>query len=145
MKGIITIMKKDDMKKLFVIAGMALIVGGTSTAYASNDFTFSFVTNVIGKKEFKLSKKDTSCDSRAATYRYNTDFIVDHVARYRVNLDGNGFFNPDYTGKYQDANGKFCTTKYNTIKKNTYTVNLGTKDDLAPRSEQIKGTGTIYQ
>ncbi len=136
---------KKNMKRGLAIAGMTLLLGGISTVYAANDFTFSFSSNVIGKTEFKLSNMDTKCKSKAATYVYNTNSYASFTGNYCITLDGNGFFNPDYKGTYKKADGYMYTTTYGKIKKNTYTVNIGTNSDLIPRGGQIKGAGSIVQ
>lgn len=133
------------MKKKFAIAATALLLGGTLTAYASNDFTFCFSSNVIGKTEYKLKKKETKCESKAITCRYYTGESVSFVGNYRIDLDGNGFFAADYKGKYKKADGSSCITKYGKIDKNTYTVNIGTNSDLIPKGGQIEGSGEILQ
>lgn len=140
-----TIIMKKETKKRFVIADIALLLGGASSAYAANDFNFSFVSNVIGKKEFKLKNKYATCSSRAETYRYNTNRYVSSIGNYIIDLDGNGFFNPDYDGTYHKADGYVYTTDYGKIKNNTYTVNIGTNSDLTATGRQIKGCGEIIQ
>ena len=94
----------------------------------------------------EISKK-TTCVSTAATYRYNTDKLVDFEGRYAVDLDGNGFFNKDYKGTYKRADGNKHTTNYGKIDKNTYTVTVGVniEDNIGPMGGQIKGEGELKQ
>lgn len=120
-------------------------MGIGSVVYAANTFSYSFVSNVIGKTEFKLKNKKTVCKSRAATYKYHTKSYANYIGNYRITLDGNGFFNPNYIGDYKKADDKMHDTNYKKIQKNTYTVNIGTKDDLVARCLQITGTGKLLQ
>lgn len=84
---------KKNIKKIFTITGVALALGSASTAYAANTFTFSFVTNVIGTTEFELRKGNTTCDSKAYTYKYDTNSYASFIGNYRIDLDGNGVLN----------------------------------------------------
>ncbi len=127
----------SNIKKIFTNTGVALALGSASTAYAANTFTFSFVTNVIGTTEFELKKGNTTCGSKAYTYKYDTNSYASFIGNYRIDLDGNGVFEP--------ADGYIYTTDYGDIKKNTYTVNVNTNSDLAPRCLQIRGNGEIIQ
>lgn len=136
---------KKNIKKIFAITGMALALGSASTVYAANTFTFSFISNVIGTTEFKLDKGNTTCDSKADTYKYNTNSYASFIGNYCIDLDGNGIFEPDYTGTYHKADGYIYKTYYEDIKKNTYTVNIYTNDDLVARCLQIRGNGEIIQ
>ena len=136
---------RKNIKKIFTNTGVALALGSASTAYAANTFTFSLVTNVIGTKEFELKKGNTTCGSKAYTYKYDTNSYASFIGNYRIDLDGNGVFEPDYTGTYHKADGYMYTTDYEDIKKNTYTVNVNTNSDLAPRCLQIRGNGEIIQ
>ena len=137
----------NKMKKGIMVVAIIFALGGSTVVSAANDFKFCIVSNVIGKKEFKLKNKYTNCVSNASTYRYNTDNKVDFVGRYAVDLDGNGFFNKDYDGVYKKANGKSYKTSYGIIDKNTYTVNVGVDREcnLGPKCGQIKGTGELVQ
>lgn len=134
-----------NMKKKLTLVVMLLFLGGTLTTYASKDFTFCFSSNVIGKKGFKLSNKKTTCESRADTFIFNTDNYADFVGKYCIDLEGKGFFKPSYSGTYQKVDGYVHTTKYGKIKKNTYTVNIGSNSHLVPKGGQIKGEGEIVQ
>lgn len=138
---------RKNIKKNIVVLMMVLALGGGTAASAANKFKFSIVTSVIGKTEFKLQAKKTTCVSTAATYRYNTDNLVDFVGRYAVDLDGNGFFNKDYEGTYKRADGNKHTTNYGKIDKNTYTVTVGVniEDNIGPMGGQIKGEGELKQ
>lgn len=133
------------MKKIFLLASAILVLEGASTVYAANDFKFSFVSNIIGKTEFNLNKEYTTCDSNAGTYVYNTNSYADFVGEYCIDLNGNGIFKKDYEGTYQKADGRVHTTNYGEIKKNTYTVDIGSNSHLAQRAAQIKGEGQIKQ
>ena len=82
---------------------------------------------------------------KAYTYKYDTNSYASFIGNYRIDLDGNGVFEPDYTGTYHKADGYMYTTDYEDIKKNTYTVNVNTNSDLAPRCIQIRGNGEIIQ
>lgn len=143
----------NKIKKFLAISGITLILGGASTAYAANTFSFSFHTQVVGKKEFNLKNKVTYCDSRAATYEYNTKNYANFVGHYSIELDGNDFWKPDYKGTSKKADDRVYTTNYNKdknnipqkIRANTYTVNIGSKDDLTSRCLQITGNGTLKQ
>lgn len=136
-----------NVKKGIVVASIIAILGGSTAVSAANNFRFSMVSNVIGKKEFNLKNKTTNCESKASTYRYNTENLVDFVGRYSVNLDGNGFLKKDYEGTYKKADGKDHTTGYGKINKNTYTVNVvvDPRCNLIPQGGQIKGEGEIKQ
>lgn len=136
-----------NVKKGIAVASIIAILGGSTAASAANNFRFSMVSNVIGKKEFNLKNKTTNCESKASTYRYNTENLVDFVGKYSVDLDGNGFLKKDYKGSYKKADGKVHTTGYGKINKNTYTVNVGVdpRCNLIPQGGQIKGEGEIKQ
>ena len=130
--------------KMIIVASMALLFS-VSTAYAANNFSFSFVSNVIGKTVFDLKAKNTVCVSKAATYVYNTNNYAKFVGNYRISLKGTGLLGHTYKGDYKKADDKEHTTKYDVIAKHTYTVNIGTNTDLAAQCGQIKGTGHIEQ
>ena len=83
--------------------------------------------------------------STAYAAKYDTNSYASFIGNYRIDLDGNGVFEPDYTGTYHKADGYMYTTDYEDIKKNTYTVNVNTNSDLAPRCLQIRGNGEIIQ
>lgn len=118
------------MRKKLVIGALLLCLGGTATAHATtNDFTFTFAHRVIGTKEFDLKNKYTKTTNLAHTYQYGTQDASDYTAKYRVDLDGNGWLNPNYEGKFKAADGYNHDQKYKKIEKNTYTVNVLAKTD----------------
>lgn len=80
---------------------------------------------------------------QTATIKYMIHIYM--KCHYRIDLEGSGWFATDYAGSYKLADGYTYTTNYGTINKNTYNVNIGTNDDMAPSGQQIRGNGTIYQ
>lgn len=133
------------IKKIGVVSLLATIMS-TTFVYAETNkgsFSFDFSTAVIGKTEFSLAGKETNCDSTANTYRNGS--VLKTKYTYGITLDGNGIFNPNYKGSTHYANGKKYRTSYGVIKKNTYTVNVGSDDDLNMAGANIKGSGTLYQ
>lgn len=77
-----------------------------------------------------MDAQQTKCTSNARSFR-NDAFYGDSY-HYKVSLDGNGWFKPDYNSDYKVANGATYTTDYGLIVANTYTVNIDTNDDLVP-------------
>lgn len=132
-------------RKVFAVIAMALILGGTSTAYAANDFTFAFVNCVVGKTEFSLKDKNTKSETRADTFRYNTNSYVTPFGNYAVSLVRKSFFNSSYDGDYMKADGYYHTTNFGKIKKGKYTVTLGSNSHLASSGKEIRGNGTLKQ
>lgn len=132
-------------RKVFAVITMALILGGTSTAYAANDFTFAFVNCVVGKTVFSLKNKTTKCQTRAETFRYNTNSYVTPFGNYAVSIVRKSFFNSSYDGDYKKADGYCYTTKFGKIKKGKYTVTVGSNSHLAAGGREIRGGGTLKQ
>lgn len=64
------------------------------------------------------------------------------MALYCV-LDGSGFLAKGYVGTSRPADGSYHYQKYGKIKKNTYTINVGTPDDLTSSGREIQGEGAI--
>lgn len=137
--------KNERIRKIGVIS-LLMLVMSTSLVYAEKkkgSFSFNFSSYVLGKTEFSLAGKETNCDSTANTYRNGSVHKTKYT--YGITLDGNGLFKPNYKGSTHSANGKKYRTSYGIIKKNTYTVNVGSDDDLNMAGVNIKGTGTLYQ
>lgn len=139
--------RSRTMKKIKMAGIVCLLVLSMSSvfAYAKNmgNYHFNFSIGVWGKTSFSLKGKDTSTDSTADTYRKNS--TVKNKATYVVDLDGDGAFKPNYYGVIHYADGGTYTTTYGVIKKNTYTINVTTPDDLNPSGYSIIGSGYIYQ
>ena len=138
-------MNKLKLKRKLVAPICIMLMCSISTAHAANTFTFKFSYYLSGKTEFALKNRYTSCKSKAVTYKYGTTELASFTGHYRIDLDGNGIFAPDYTGSYKSANGREYRTPYNTIKENTYTVNICSYDDLIGNGVEIKGNGNIEQ
>ena len=92
--------KGKKINKVIGLASLMVAVAGSSTVLAANkgNFTFKFTSGVIGSTEFDLEKKDTMCKSTADSYRYYEEYILSTKYTYGITLDGNGWFNPDYSG-----------------------------------------------
>ncbi|MBE5906145.1 MAG: hypothetical protein E7277_05020 [Lachnospiraceae bacterium] len=79
------------------------------------------------------------------TYQYKYGNVYDKKYRYRIDLDGNGIFAANYTGSYHRADGSTKITRYGKVNDNDYTINVNTKDDMAPSCTLIAGEGTLLQ
>lgn len=135
------------MKRKIIVGGLLAILLGIGCAQEvsanANHFTFKFSYAVVGHTSYSLSAKNTRTNNIAQTYRYNTNQIVDNNGHYIVSLDGNGFLKKDYVGTSRPADGSYHYQKYGKIKKNTYTINVGTPDDLTASGREIQGEGAI--
>lgn len=135
------------MKKNIFMVGLLTCLLGTASAQVINaqnqGFTFKFSYALQGKTTYSLKEKKTKTNNIADTYRYNEDSVVDNKGHYKVDLDGKGFFARDYSGSYQKADGYAYDQKYGKIKKNKYTIGIGTKDDLTASGRYIEGSGDI--
>lgn len=139
-------MKK--MKRMVGVASLAVLVGGASTVLAASkgEFSFSFSSNVIGKTEFKLANKSTSCSSTADSYRYGTSDVLSTKYRYKMSLEQQKIFGKSYSGdKSIYADGLKHKIAFNTVDKGTYTVNIGSPDKLSASGVVIKGDGELFQ
>ncbi len=135
----------DKIRKIGVVS-LLTVVMSTSLVYAEKNkgnFTFNFSSYILGKTEFSLAGDETNCDSTANTYRNGS--VLKTKYKYTITLDGNGFFKPNYQGSLHSANGKKYRTSYGIIKKNTYTVNIESDEDLNLAGANIKGSGSLYQ
>lgn len=136
------------MKKLVGMASLAVLVGGASTVLGASKgtFSFSFSSNVVGKTEFSLANKSTSCNSTAESYRYGTGELLESKYRYKMSLEQKKFLGKSYSGdKSIYADGVKHKIAFNTVEKGTYTVNISSPDNLSACGVLIKGNGELFQ
>ena len=57
-----------NVKKGIVVASIIAILGGSTAASAANNFRFSMVSNVIGKKEFNLKNKTNGVKNASVNF-----------------------------------------------------------------------------
>ena len=131
------------MKKNIFMVGLLTCLLGTASAQVINaqnqGFTFKFSYALQGKTTYSLKEKKTKTNNIADTYRYNEDSVVDNKGHMHNHL----LFARDYSGSYQKADGYAYDQKYGKIKKNKYTIGIGTKDDLTASGRYIEGSGDI--
>lgn len=134
-------------KNVLLMVGLLTCLLGIASAEVINAknqaFTFKFSYALQGKTTYSLKEKKTKTHNIADTYRYNEGSVVDNKGSYKVDLDGKGIFASDYSGSYQKADGYAYNQKYGKIKENTYTINVGTKDNLTATGRYIEGNGEI--
>lgn len=138
-------------KKLFsgiVICSLLILIAKPVFTFASDTnrgtFTFDFKFTVKGTTQFSMSKQDTKCISSAQAYQSEYD-SYNYGYSYKIDLDGDGWFRPDYSGSYVLGDGYNHTTTYGKISENTYTVNIDSKENLNTGGYQMIGSGILYQ